>query len=486
MPMKYVAPPPPLSQPFTFHSLSDEQIALLHAASLEILARTGARFYDQDALDLFRHGGAQVSDGNRVRLPAHLVEWALRAAPKDIAIYNRKGERAMWLGCHRCYYGVGSDCMFIYDLATGQRRQAVLNDVVEGVRLVDALPNLDFVMSMFMPSDAPVETYEAYQTDIMLRECTKPVVFVGMTLNSTIHSVEMASAIAGGLEALERKPFVINYVNPSNAFHHNQEAVQRLLYAAERNLPTIYIPVAGRGTAAPMTTAGAMAVGNAGQLAGLVLAQLKREGSPYIRGGAGGGGLDMRTMVSSYAAPDGGPFGWDVAHHYGLPIFGTAGCSDAKVFDAQAAAEAAISLLTNTLGGANLIHDIGYLDFAMTGSLELVAFCDEVIGWIKHYLRPLEISDETLALDLTQDIGPDGSFLDTQHTVRHCRESWMPTLMDRQNYERWAESGSTTLQERANHKVRKILETHRAEPLSEDVRQALKAIVERADREAHT
>jgi trimethylamine--corrinoid protein Co-methyltransferase len=490
MPIKNITlhptpPPPSLSRPFTFHSLGDEQTSLLHAASLEILARTGARFYDQDALDLFKRGGAQVSDGNLVRIPAHLVEWALRAAPKDIAIYNRTGERAMWLGGYRCYYGVGSDCLFIYDLATGQRRQAVLNDVVDGVRLVDALPHLDFVMSMFVPSDAPVETYEAYQMDIMLRESTKPVVFVGMTLNSTIHSIEMASAIAGGLEALERKPFVVNYVNPSNAFHHNQEAVQRLLYAAERNLPTIYMPPSGRGTSAPMTTAGAMAVGNAGQLAGLVLAQLKREGSPYIRTGAGGGGLDMRTMVSSYGAPDGGPFGWDMAHHYGLPIFGTAGCSDAKVFDAQAAAEAAISLLTNTLGGANLIHDIGYLDFAMTGSLELVAFCDEIIGWIKCYLRPLEITDETLALDLIQDLGPDGSFLDTPHTVRHCRENWMPTLMDRQNYERWAESGSATLQERANRKVRQILGTHRAEPLPEDVQQTLKAVVERADREAH-
>jgi trimethylamine--corrinoid protein Co-methyltransferase len=303
-------------------------------------------------------------------------------------------------------------------------------------------------------------------------------------LSSTIYSIEKASAIAGGVEALERKPFVVNYVNPSSAFHHNQEAVQRLLYAAERNLPTIYMPSAGRGTSAPMTTAGAMAVSNAGQLAGLVLAQLRREGSPYIRTGARGGGLDMRTMVSSYGAPDGGPFGWDMAHHYGLPIFGTAGCSDAKVFDAQAAAEAALSLLTNTLGGANLIHDIGYLDFAMTGSLELVALCDEIVGWIKRYLRPLEISEETLALDLIHDLGPDGSFLDTQHTVRHCHEDWAPALMDRQNYDRWAESGATTLQERANWQVREILETHRAEPLPEDVQQALKAVVERADREA--
>jgi trimethylamine--corrinoid protein Co-methyltransferase len=172
-----------------------------------------------------------------------------------------------------------------------------------------------------------------------------------------------------------------------------------------------------------------------------------------------------------------------MAHHYGLPTFGTAGCSDAKVFDAQAAAEATLSLLTNTLGGANLVHDIGYLDFAMTGSLELVAFCDEVIGWIKSYLRPLEITEETLALDLIEALGPDGNFLDTQHSARHCREGWTPTLMDRQNFERWVESGSATFHERANVKVRKIIATHRAEPLAKNVQQALQAVVERTGRD---
>jgi len=460
-----------------FRSLTDDQINLLHEASLEIMARTGMRFYDQEALDLFRKAGASISDGNLVRVPPQLVEWALRTVPKNIPIYNRHGQRAMSLGNYRSYFGVGSDCMHIYDLHTGERRKAVLDDVVRGVRLVDALPNLDFVMSMFMPSDVSEDTYERHQMAVMLRESTKPIVFVGMEAASTVYAVEMASAVAGGLESLQRHPFIINYVNTTSAFRHNEESVQRLLYAAERNLPTIYAPSNTRGITAPMTVAGAMALGNAGQLAGLVLSQLKRQGSPFIRSSPRGGTMDMRAMVGSYAAPDGGPFGWDVAHHHGVPIFGTAGCSDAKVFDAQAAAEAALTLFANTVGGANLIHDVGYLDCAMTGSLELVVFCDEIISWLRRYLRKLEISEETLALDLIHEVGPDGHFLEAEHTLRHVREDWVPTVSDRFAYHRWAAEGATTLQQRANQKVREIIENHRAEPLPEEVVKRIDAII---------
>jgi trimethylamine--corrinoid protein Co-methyltransferase len=283
--------------------------------------------------------------------------------------------------------------------------------------------------------------------------------------------------VAGGLESLERYPFVINYVNVVSAFQHNDQSVRRLLYAAERNLPTIYAPGRARGTVAPITVAGALALGNAGHLAGLVLSQLKREGSPFLRSKPGGGGLDMRSMVSLYAAPDSGPFGWDLAHHYRIPTFGEAGCSDAKVFDAQAAAEAALTLFDNALNVVNLVHDVGYLDCAMTGSLELVALSDEIVGWLRRYLRKLEISEETLALDLIHEIGPDGHFVETKHTLRHVREDWIPTLMDRYNYQRWAANGATTLQQRANQKVRDILESHRAEPLPRDVAAAVEAIV---------
>lgn len=471
-----------LDRPFVFQSLTQDEIQLLHEASLEIMAQTGMRFHEPEAVELLKKAGARVSDGNRVRIPAHLVEWAIRAAPKNVTIYDRNGRRAMLLGGYRSYFGVGSDCMHIYDVGSGERRRAVLQDVRNGVRLVDALPNLSFIMSMFLPEDVPVQTYERHQMALMLLETRKPIVFVGTDLSSTVDSIEMASLVAGGLDSLRHRPCLINYVNVPSPLRHNREALQRLLYAAGCNLPSIYLPGNKRGIDSPITGAGALAMGNAGQLAGLVLTQIKREGSPFIRANPAWGEIDMRVMVDVYASPDASkPAGWELAHYYDMPIFGTAGCSDAKIFDAQAAAEASLSILLHTVSGANLVHDIGYLDCAMTGSLELVAFCDEIIEWVRRYTRKLEISEETLALDLIDQVGPDGNFLDSEHTLEHVRDEWRPNLVDRHSYQRWLDRGATTLQQRANQRVRHILETHRPEPFPEDVVSAVKAVVQRAD-----
>jgi len=324
-------------------------------------------------------------------------------------------------------------------------------------------------MSMFLPCDVAQADYERHQMAIMLQESTKPIIFVGIEARSTIMAYEMAVAVAGDLDSLQRHPFIINYVNTISPFHHNAESLQRLLYAAECNMPSIYAPGSIRGTLAHITYAGAFALNNAAQLAGLVLSQLKREGSPLILCGRGGGYMDLRTMVTVYSAPDAGPYGWDLARHYDIPTFAAA-CTDAKVFDAQAAAETALTLFDKALSGANIIHDLGYLDCAMTGSLELVPFCDEVIEWIKRYWRPLEISEETLALDVIHAMGPDGHFLETDHTLHHVREAWTPKLLDRNDFDTWTSKGSLTLQERANLRVKEIIKSHRAEPLPPQVK----------------
>ncbi len=457
--------------------LREEQIERVHGASLEIMSRVGMRFYDEEALTLFERAGAKITDDNLVHIPSRLVEWALQVAPKNVTIYNRYGESAMELGGYRTYFGVGSDCMHIYDLESGERRKAVLDDVVRGVRLVDALPNIDFVMSMFMPADVPREYHERHQMAVMLRETDKPIVFVGEEEASTVYAISMAAAVAGSMEQLAQYPFVINYVNAVSSFRHNEDSVRRLLYAAEHNIPSVYSPGNSCGILSPVTTMGALALTNAGQLGGLVLTQLKREGAPFIRGNPNPERMDLRTMVSLYGAPDSGPFGWDLAHHQGLPIFGAAGCSDAKVFDAQAAAEASLTLFANAIGGANLIHDVGYLDSAMTGSLELVAFCDEIIGWLKRYLRPPEIDCDRLALDIIEERGPDGTFLDAEHTLSHMREDWMPSLLDRFEFVRWSDQGKITLQERANEKVHHILENHRPKSLPEESVEAIESVL---------
>jgi trimethylamine---corrinoid protein Co-methyltransferase len=457
--------------------LTEAQKDLLHEASLQVMAEVGMRFCSERALSLFRRAGAAVTDGNLVKIPRALVQRARASVPRDLVIYDREGRRAMSFEEGSCWFGVGSDCASIYDPRTGEHRKAMLRDMEDAVRLVDSLANIDFLMSMFIPSDVPAELYERRQLKAMLELGTKPIVFCGIEAASTERAIEMAAVVAGGAQALAQRPFVINYVNTVSALRHNEEGVERLLCAAERNLPTIYAPANCRGTTAPMTVAGMVALGNAGQLAGLVLSQLAREGSPFLMNHPSVGAMDMRFMRDLFVSPDKGPCGGDMAHRYRVPVFASGGCSDAKTFDAQAAAEAALSLFAGVVSGANMIQNLGYLDSAMTGSLELMVLCDEMVGWLKQYLRDIEVSEETLALDTIRQVGPDGDFLGTEHTVRHMRDDWVPGLFDRGTRESWVAAGSATLEERANKRVLAALEGHRAPALPAAVRTALDAFL---------
>jgi trimethylamine--corrinoid protein Co-methyltransferase len=461
--------------------LSPEQCQKLHNASLEILARTGARLYDQAAIDLLKKAGASVSEGNRVRIPAGLVEKAFSTVPKRVTLYDRHGQRAIFLEEGNCYYGPGSDCLNIIDHRTGERRKPVLQDVVEGITVCDALPHIDFVMSMFLPSDVEAMVSDRYQMEVMLNRTTKPIVFVTNEFSGCVDAVEMAEIVGGGAEALKLRPFVACYINVTTGLRHNQEALQKLLFLSDKGLPALYVPVVIASISGPVTTAGSMALVNAGTLAGLVLSQLKREGTPFIIPGWGGEGLDMKTMVNPYCTPNPKGMAHALAHHYSLPMFGLGGCSESKLVDQQAAAEAALTLMAETLGGANLIHDLGYLESGLGGSLAQLVICDEMVDWLEHMFAPVEVSDETLALDLIDEIGPDGQFLDTDHTLAHFRERWHPVVFERGNYDQWQAKGGKSLGERAAERVEKILAEHGPEPLPEGVVQAIKAVVRRAE-----
>lgn len=463
--------------PNDFHPATWPDVQKIHGASLHILEETGLVFHHPDALDLFRKAGAMV-DGEIVRIKPDLVAWALGTVPKELTIYNRNLEPALLIGGSRrtSYYGVGSDSIYIYDLHTGERRTAVLNDVVDGMRLAAGLANVNFVMSMFVPSDVPADDYGRHQMLVMLNENIKPILITGVTAHSTREAMRMASAVHGRDE-LSSHPFIINYVNTVTAMKHNQESLQRLIDAAAENIPTIYAPGNSRGTTAPMTTAGMLALGNAGQLAGLVLSQLVREGSPFILNNPSVGVMDMRTMVDLYVSPDGGPYGCDLANYYGLAALCSAGASDSKIFDGQATAEASLTLFINTFRGANLIQNLGYLDSAMTGSFEMVVFCDEIIGWLKRYLRPLPVDDQTLALDVIGEVAHDCNFLATDHTLQLFREDWRPGLLDRSSRSQWEQAGSLALPERANALARTIVAETRVEPLPSGTRAQLEAML---------
>ena len=463
-----------------YRRLSDKQCQRLHEAALEILDRTGVRLHHPPAVALLKKGGARVSEGNHVRIPPKLIEQALNTLPEQVTLYNREGEPVIPLKGRRSFFGTGSDCLNIIDHRTGKRRKPVLSDIVDGMTLCDALPNIDFVMCMFLPTDVPTMVADRYQMDAMLNHTSKPIIFVTTDLAGCEDAVQMAETVMGGARALREQPLAACYINVTNALQHNEEALQKLLYLSGKGLPATYIPVALGGIAAPITLAGNMAIWHAGSLVGLVLSQLNREGAPFITSGWGASALDMHTMVSPYTEPEKQFIAQELAHRYGLPMFAFGGFSDSKVVDQQAGIEVALTLMTNILAGSHLVHDLGYLESGLTGSLVQLTICDELIDWIQTALGEVQINDETLGLDIIHEVGPDGDFLNTKHTLKHYRSRWYPTLMERDNYSGWQNDGGLSLGERAAKRVDQILAEHEPEPLPESVQKELRAVVQRA------
>ena len=453
----------------------------IHEASLEILDRVGARLHMEEAIQLLKKAGARISDSNLVRIPSQLVEKSLTTVPKKVVLYDRHERSAIHLGSQNRYYGPGSDCLNIIDHRDGIRRRPLVKDVVEGAILCDSLENIDFVMSMVLPADVDQNTADRFQMEAMLNHTTKPIIFVSYDFNGCIDCVEMAEAVMGGAEALQKNPLLACYINVPTGLLHNEDSLRKLFFLAEKNIPSLYIPSSTEGVTSPITTAGAVALDYAGVLVGLVLSQLIREGAPVIIPGMSPGPLDMRTAVNPYCDPEQGIM-QSMAKFYGLPMFSLGGASESKVVDQQAAAEASLSLLFETLTGSDLIHDLGYLESGLTFSFSHLVICDEIVNWIRAFTKDVKVTEETLALDVIEEVGPEGNYLKTEHTRKHYKERWYPNLFERDTYDSWIGKGGKTLVERAADEVDLILSEHEPEPLPAKIKENLQRIVENAHR----
>lgn len=464
--------------------LSQAQIEELHYATLEVLRRTGVRVLVEEARDLLRKAGCWV-DGDRVRFPAGLVEWAIRTAPSRVVLCDREGRPAMFLEDGRTYFGTGSDTPFVIDIHTGERRPSRLQDVVNMTRLVDGLPNLDFVMCMGIAQDVDQSVSDLYHFRAMVENTTKPICYTAWNLRNLKAIIEMCEAVAGGEEAFQRNPFAILYAEPISPLQHIVEGTEKLLYTCRKRLPIVYTPGMMFGAAAPMTSAGGLVVANAELLSGLVMAQLACEGVGFVYGG-GVTIMDMRTMSVTYASPEfllNMVALTELAHYYHLPVFSFGACSDSKCFDQQAGLEGGMWTLLAALAGGNLCHDVGYIDSGLTASMEMVVLGDEAAGMVRRFMQGITVDAETLALDVIDAVGPGGSFLGTDHTVRHVRENWFPTLLERGSYENWVQAGKRTLGDKARQRALQILETHQPKPLEPAVKQKLDAIIARVEAE---
>jgi trimethylamine--corrinoid protein Co-methyltransferase len=465
-----------------FALLSETQLQDIHLASLEVLRRTGIRFHHQGAVELLKDAGAFISAGNLVKFPASLVEQALSSAPGRIIMCDRDGQPGMYLEGSKVYFGTGSDCLNLLDPRTGQHRQFVEADLTDAYRLCDALPNIHFVMSVGIPFDVnPALTYDVQMLH-MLEDTTKPIVFVTNDLASCQRAIDMAAAVAGGYEALREQQHILLYSEPSSPLQQSDTAVDKLLLMAEYELPVVHSPGPQMGAVAPITMAGGLVMSLAEILSSLVVHQLKRPGAPFVFG-AGIHHMDMSAMQICYASPE---FQLtkaaiaELGRWYGLPTWGYAGCSDAKVMDEQAAVEATLSVIMAKLSGGNLIHDVGYMESGLTTSYEMIALTDELVAMTDNMIKGIEVSDETLLVDEIDRVGPGGNYLDSKVTLQRFREYWRPGLLDRRLRQQWLDKGSLTLGQRLTAKVIKILDEYRPKQLEAEKSRKLREILAQA------
>ena len=474
-----------MSESVRFNILTEDEIKEIHAGTLEVLEKTGVRVSSDKGLRLLADAGCKVS-GDTVRIPPHIVDEAIRSAPESFLLYNRKGENPLRVGHRRVYYGTGVTNPNFRDILTGERRPTRVQDIRDAAKVCDCLTGYDWIMPLGSVQDVPPQAADVHEFEAAVNNTVKPVVFITSDLRGLKDVIEMASFVAGSREALIEKPFIVSYPEPASPLFHVREAVEKLLWSAEAGLPIVYTPCPLSGATAPATMAGLLTQANAECLSGLVMAQLTRRGVPFVIGGVLTI-MDMATGNISYGAPEMSLLlaGYaDMAHYYGLPTWGTAGCSDAKVPDEQAAIESTFSCLMNGLAGLNLVHDPGFLDSAMMGSLEMLVMTDEIIGMVKRVLRGIRVDDDTVAREVIGKVGPAGHFLTEDHTLKYFKsEHWHPTLMHRGAYAQWEHEGKKSMGDRIREKTLSILKNHTPEPLPDPIRKELRAIVEKSAKE---
>ncbi len=464
----------------SFRPLTDEQIQRLHRASLEVLSRTGVSVQEPRARELLLDAGAIEAGGDRVRVRPEMVDRALASAPQRIVLHDRRRRPAMALEGDNVFFGTGSDTPNTIDPYERRRRRAVKDDVRRIALLCDALENIDFVMGMGIPGDVPPASTYVHEFDGMISGSTKPVVFTAHDNRDMQAIHEMAVVIAGGEADLRQRPFLLLYAEPVSPLVHTRIGAEKLVFCAERGIPCAYVSGIMAGGNAPVTLGGAIALANAEVLSGLVISQLAAPAAPFVYG-ANVSVMDMRTCAYSYGAPE---FSLTnsifaaMAHHYRLPVWGLAGAADSKTLDAQAAAEATFSILTAVLSGGNLVHDVGYLEGGLTSCMEMILFGDEIIAMCRRLARGAALDEASLAGDVIDAVGPAGGFIDTEHTLENFRTAhWLPRFMDRRHYQAWSEDGGRDMYDRLNAEVRSILERHAAEPLGDEKRREIEAIL---------
>jgi len=466
--------------------LSQDDVEQIHEATLDVIESVGVKFYSQNALDILEANGASVDRETTVaKLPAGAVEKAMSTAPHEFTLGARNPEYDLPLDGEHIYISSDGCGVFARDF-DGTVRSSRKEDLENCAKVVQALDNVSATSAVVSAQDCPPETRVLHEFDACVRSSEKHNIVVSIKEDWEARSlIRMAEALAGGTEELKRRPMFTAIICTVSPLHQERFGMDLALVLAEAGIPVSFYPMPILGATGPVTIAGSAVVNNAEFVSAATLVQLAHPGAKVIHGG---GPTAMYMSSGAYASNSPEALllrscQGHMADFYGMPAWYGAGATTAKEPGIQSAYENALAMFMAYASGADVTFGTGLLDGSRILCLENMVVDDEIIGMVKRILAGIEVSEETLAVDLIKKMGFNGNYLFDNHTRAHVRELWQAKLGETGTYDGWKNAGAKSTTQKAQEKVTEILAAETA-PFPADLGAELDAIIAAATREA--
>lgn len=462
-----------------YRPLTDEGIRKIHESALTLLSEIGVEVHSKLAFETFQKHGA-VCDASKklVKFSRSMVEDAIAKAPKKVVLCGREEKYDLYCEGKNVHLGTGGTVLNVMDLETDEKRPTLLKDVRDIAKLCDALENVHFMVLPVYPNDLPPPEVDINRFHSSIMNCSKHLMGGIYTLKGTLDIIKMAETIAGSPKALRDRPFISFITCVVSPLKIDDLYGDILYHIAKAGMPVAIPAEPLTGATSPVTIAGLLTGLHAETLSGVILTQLVNPGTPALYActatstdlktmGYVSGSVEMGLINAGAAA---------MAQHIGLPNYTTAGMSDSKIVDTQNGYEKALTNTLVALSGSNFIHDAaGLVEFASTASYKQYVIDDEIIGMVMRAVRGIEVSDETIALDVYRRIGPGGNFLSDIHTCQWMRkEHYTPQLSDRQLRINWEKSGKPCVEEKAKATAKTLLRDHKPLGLPKELNDRLR------------
>ena len=465
--------------------LSDDQVQVIHDASMDVVEEVGVEFRCDDALALWRDAGAAV-DGARVRLDREHLMALVGTAPSSYTMVARDPTHTVTVGNGKTIFTPSYGAPYVLGL-DGTRRPGTLEDFKNFTKLNHLSPALHMSGGVVCePMDVPVPKRHLYMTQTLLTYSSKPFMGAVTSKERAEDSLHMAG-IVFGQDVVRDTTVMTCLANGNTPLVWDKTMLDSVRVFAAANQATLFSPFVLGGASTPASTVGAVIQVNIEALTGVAFSQLVRAGAPALYG------QWVSTVSMKTGAPQAGTpevchmnlLTAQMARHYGLPSRCSGSCSSSKMVDAQAGYEAARNMYGVLMAGTNFVlSTTGYLESAMCQSYAKWVLDSEQLEMMYRLGSGVSFDDLNEVLDTMREVPPGGHHLGTAHTLANFQTAFsMPEMMNSDNYEQWLADGALSAEDRATAKCRQLLEEYEEPALDDDVRAELDEFVARRDAE---